>query len=55
MELAKLQREAIKEALCGQKASKAIRTQAGKTLLRKLTASKSFAVCEDRIRWVPQE
>jgi hypothetical protein len=55
MRLAKLQREAIRAALCGKKARKAVRTQAGKMLLCKLTASKSFIICEDRIQWVSQD
>ncbi len=53
MDVTKLQRKAVKQALAGQKASKQLRAQAADRLLTKLKSSRSFVLCGSRIRLGP--
>ena len=53
MDVAKLQRKAVKQALAGQKASKQLRAQAADRLMIKLKSSKSFVLCGSSIRLGP--
>ena len=49
MGLAKLRQRAMKQALCGQKASKQMRTEAGRAFMSRLEGSKSFVVSGDMV------
>ena len=53
MDVTKLQRKAVKQALAGQKASKQLRAQAADRLLTKLKSSRSFVLCGSRMRLGP--